>query len=223
MATLGRVADVRITAFLFVVLAHAALIAWIATARRTLPSAEEREQRSVLVFLPDKTRLEPEPQSAAERASREPRLLPIPVRPPEPLRIAPSPEPSTPRESQAPPPVDWHQQAGISARHQTDEMIHSEEATGAGPGGTAVQPANPRRPKPEFHGDRAHTHRVEAIEGGGILVRLNERCALVITLLAVPVCQVGKIPARGDLFEHMADAPQAGDWNENSAAAASPP
>jgi hypothetical protein len=56
--------------------------------------------------------------------------------------------------------------------------------------------------------------RVEAIEGGGILVRINDRCAIVITLLAMPVCQIGKKPARGDLFEHLDDAPTPGDWKD---------
>jgi hypothetical protein len=54
-------------------------------------------------------------------------------------------------------------------------------------------------------------HPVESIASGGIIVRISDRCAVVITLLAMPVCQIGKKSAHGDLFEHMDDA-AAGDW-----------
>jgi hypothetical protein len=31
----------------------------------------------------------------------------------------------------------------------------------------------------------------------------------------MPFCMFGKKPARGDLFEHMDDPPQAGDWKDH--------
>lgn len=202
----GRDAEVRITALVVVVLLHAALIAWIATARRTLPSVE-REEKTVLVFLPDRTPAS-RPQ-VPEPPIREPRLLPAPIRPAAPLPITPPPSPIAPSEQPTPPTIDWHEQAQAAAARQAEEL----NRPGAGPGAAPSQPANPTKPKPEFGWDHARTHRVEAIEGGGVLVWLNDRCAVVITLLAMPVCKIGKIPARGDLFDHMADT-EAGDWKE---------
>jgi len=63
------------------------------------------------------------------------------------------------------------------------------------------------RPPSDFGWSEARTHRVEMLPGGGTLVRLNDRCAVVIGLpLILPVCKFGKIPARGDLFKHMNEA-----------------
>ncbi len=61
---------------------------------------------------------------------------------------------------------------------------------------------------PEFGWDLAHTKRIEPIEGGGTLVRLNDRCFLALGLfIPLPICGIGKIPVRGDLFDHMRDQP----------------
>jgi hypothetical protein len=208
MSTLAtsRVADVRIIALVVVVLVHAALIAWLATARRTLPTAEISERETILIFLPDTTPREPQSQPAPERASREPRQIPAPVPPTAPPLI-------TPQEERKPPAaVDWHEQAQLAATRQAEELARLE-SPGAGPG-AVPSPGSPPRTTPEFRWSRSRTHRIEAIEGGGFLVWINDRCAIVITLLAMPVCKVGKIPVHGDLFEHMDDAPLAGDWKD---------
>ena len=46
-----------------------------------------------------------------------------------------------------------------------------------------------------------------------MLVWINDRCAVIFTPLPLAGCEIGKKPARGDLFEHMDDA-VAGDWKE---------
>ena len=53
------------------------------------------------------------------------------------------------------------------------------------------------------------------MENGGFVVWINENCGIAISLLAMPFCQVGKKPARGDLFEHMDDPPTPGDWKDD--------
>jgi hypothetical protein len=201
----SRDAEVRITALVVVVLLHAALIAWIATVRRTLPSVE-REEKTGLVLLPART---PAPSQGPEPPVREPRILPAPIRPSAPLPITPPTSSITPGEPLKSPSVDWHEQAQAAAARQAEEM----NRPGAGPRAAPSQPVIPTQPRPEFGWDHARTHRVEAIEGGGMLVWINDRCAVVITLLAMPVCKIGTIPARGDLFDHMGET-TVGDWKE---------
>jgi len=62
--------------------------------------------------------------------------------------------------------------------------------------------------RPGLAWNHARTHRVEALPGGVTVFNLNDHCAIAL-LWVVPFfgCQVGKIPSRGDLFEHMRDAP----------------
>ena len=51
--------------------------------------------------------------------------------------------------------------------------------------------------------DYAATHRVEALPGGVTVINLNDHCAIAF-LWVLPIfgCSLGKIPARGDLFDH---------------------
>jgi hypothetical protein len=58
---------------------------------------------------------------------------------------------------------------------------------------------------PAFHWSYASTHRVEALPGGGMIINLTDRCALVISIMLIPVCKMGEIKARGNLLEHMDD------------------
>lgn len=69
--------------------------------------------------------------------------------------------------------------------------------------------------KPEFHWYHAGTHRVEPLEGGGTLINLNDNCVLVVIgVIPFPTCKLGRIRARGDLFEHMRDAPGPDSWKD---------
>jgi hypothetical protein len=68
--------------------------------------------------------------------------------------------------------------------------------------------ARPAR-RAQFGWDQSKIHRIEAMPGGGTVIHLNDRCALTLSGFLIPMCKLGKIPARGDLFEHMGDA--AGD------------
>jgi hypothetical protein len=58
-------------------------------------------------------------------------------------------------------------------------------------------------PKP-FGWSHSRVQRIEPIEGGTI-IWINDRCAIVLSGLLMPVCKIGKIEARGDLFENMQD------------------
>lgn len=72
------------------------------------------------------------------------------------------------------------------------------------------QPA-PAAAVPEFGWDPASTHRLEALPQGGMLLNLNDRCALVIYGLFFPVCKIGRIPVNGHLFDHMRDRRDGGE------------
>lgn len=68
----------------------------------------------------------------------------------------------------------------------------------------------PRRPAPTptaqpFGWDYASTHRVQPLPEGGLLINLNDRCAVVLYLLPIPVCKIGHIPVDGSLFDHLHD------------------
>jgi len=77
---------------------------------------------------------------------------------------------------------------------------------GTPPPSPMFAPAPTRRPGLAWN--HARTHRVEALPGGVTLFNLNDHCAIAL-LWVVPFfgCQIGKIPARGDLFEHMRAPP----------------
>jgi hypothetical protein len=55
---------------------------------------------------------------------------------------------------------------------------------------------------------------VESIPGGGLLVHVNDNCVLVFIPLPFFACAPGKKPANEDLFKHLHDPSQAGDWND---------
>ena len=38
-----------------------------------------------------------------------------------------------------------------------------------------------------------------------MLININDHCALVIYGFIFPICQIGRIPANGHLFDHMRD------------------
>ena len=66
--------------------------------------------------------------------------------------------------------------------------------------------------KPEFHWDYSRTHRVEPLGQGALGIHLNDRCVIVLWIVPMVGCSLDEIPARGDLFDHMYDAPAFGDW-----------
>jgi len=109
-----------------------------------------------------------------------------------------------------PAPIDWNAEADRAVTQQAQLAMAAppraldKHGTGADFNG-GLGPDRER--KSDFAWDRSHTHRIEGIEGGGILIHINEHCVLVLFPLPFAGCGIGKIPVRGDLFEHMQDAP----------------
>jgi hypothetical protein len=107
------------------------------------------------------------------------------------------------------PPIDWANELNRAA---------SESASGASApqprvfGAPHVAPTPPAKP-PEFGWSHSRTHRVET-GPGSTAVHLGEHCVIAFTPLPFPVCTLGKKEANGDLFKHMRDPPQPGDWKD---------
>jgi hypothetical protein len=60
--------------------------------------------------------------------------------------------------------------------------------------------------EPEFGWSHSRIHRVESLADGGSIIWINDRCFIAaVGLIPLPFCRIGKIAARGDLFEHIRD------------------
>jgi hypothetical protein len=159
-----------------------------------------------LLFLP----LPAHGQSAEETSPppSSPRKKPPPSHDTQLVVVPPPAEP--PPAEQQPAIVDWTAEAALTAKQRAQSATApppralDKRLAGmyvdVGPG---LDPGN----APEFGWDHARTHRVEALEGGGgSLLWINDRCFIVMAgLIPYPMCGVGKIPVRGDLFDQMPD------------------
>ncbi|HTB89044.1 MAG TPA: hypothetical protein VK743_13875 [Steroidobacteraceae bacterium] len=193
----------RPTILVLVTALHAALLLM---ALRWQAHVDFRAEQS-LVFLA----LPAHMQSAEEAAP--PPSVPLRKEPPPThdtqLVIVPPPAEPAPAEQQ-PAIVDWHAEAVLTAKHQAQSAaapppraldkqlggMYVDVGPGSDPGNT-----------PEFGWDHARTRRVETIEGGGSMLWINDRCFVVLYgVIPFPMCGVGKIPVRGDLFDHMRDS-----------------
>lgn len=105
--------------------------------------------------------------------------------------------------------IDWTAEAERAAK----SFAISE--SGSPPTSNSIERENGSQSSGDsFHWDKTRTERIVALPQGGTLVRLSENCSLVITLLPIPGCRFGKLPARGDLFDGMNGPQQPGDWKD---------
>ncbi len=97
-------------------------------------------------------------------------------------------------------PTDWQR-----AMHGEVRAEESRSRAGKVRFGFPRQPA-PAPAAPKFGWDYASTHRLEGLPRGGILINLNDHCALVFYgLMLFPGCRIGRIAVNGHLFDHMRD------------------
>jgi hypothetical protein len=207
-------ARLRRTAILALVATFHAALLLIASRWQTRLELRTEEP---LVFLA----LPAHVQSAAEEASPPPSLprkKPAPTHDTQ-LIIVPTFEPPPAEQKSAI--VDWHAEAALTAKQHAQSAAAPQpralDKHGAGmdfDGGLGPDEAS----KPEFGWDHAHTHRLEALEGGGSILWINDRCFIVMAgLIPFPMCGIGKIPVRGDLLDHMRD-PRGQESNANNTA-----
>jgi len=116
--------------------------------------------------------------------------------PPDSLAIA-----SPPKEGDSAihPTPDWNAELQLAAKDavakELEKRKHDRDFA-------HVFPTQPKKP-PQIAWDYAATHRVEALPQGGLLIHINDNCALLIFPLPFVACAIGKRPANGDLFEAM--------------------
>jgi hypothetical protein len=96
------------------------------------------------------------------------------------------------------PPIDWAAELSQTAK----DAAADKSAQAPRDFGFPHLPAAPGK-EPLFDWDYAATHRVEQIDGGGLLVHLNDNCVLVLFPLPFIGCGIGTKPANGELFKNM--------------------
>jgi hypothetical protein len=204
----------RTATFVVVLVIHGLLFFLFAKLRSPSRPVREAEVPTTVIFLP-----ESEPESTpAPQPERQPKP-PVSVRaarpaaPRTPTRANPPPEPESSSITPTPSP-DWRAQAQIAANDELEaEARKRQQPSRLAPHDfSGVRPGSTDDSKPKFGWNHARTHRVEELSGGGLLVNINDRCAVVVIyFFALPACKIGKMPARGDLFEHMQEAPAVTD------------
>jgi hypothetical protein len=177
---------------------HAALLL---IAMRWVTRADiRREEPLVFLALPDPVRARAPTESVPALQRKKPLA-------PHDTQLVAIPTPERQATADTPPAlIDWHAEADLAIKQRADLAMapapRALDRHGAGAdlnGGLGPD----RKQQAEFGWDHSHTHRVEAVEGGGILIHINDRCALVLFPLPFAGCGIGKIPVRGDLFDHM--------------------
>jgi hypothetical protein len=194
----------RPAVLLLVVAIHATLL--LVASRRVTRVEMRSEEPLTFLALPDPAQA---PAPAAS-VTAMPRKKPVAPRD---TQIVTIPTPAQPSAAENPPaPIDWSSEAALALKGQAElaraAPPRALDKHGAGAdlnGGLGPDP----KQKADFGWDYSHTHRVEIMEGGGILIHINDRCVLVLFPLPFGGCGIGKIPARGDLLDHMHDEPQA--------------
>ena len=108
------------------------------------------------------------------------------------------------------PPIDWANELNRTARDSASgESAPQPRAFGQ----PHVAPKPPAKP-PEFGWSRSRTHRVDR-GPDGTAIHLGDHCVInLFSQMPLVTCSPGKKEANGDLFKHMRDPPQPGDWKD---------
>ena len=106
------------------------------------------------------------------------------------------------------PPIDWANELNRAARESSSAAAAPQPREFGAPH-TAPVPAKP----PEFGWSHSRTHRVET-GPGGLAIHFGDNCVIAFTPVPFPICTVGRKEANGELFKHMRDPPQPGDWKD---------
>jgi hypothetical protein len=197
----SSIAASRLPALAMVAAAHALALALLLELTRTHPAGRSSEEALTLVDLPPAARPPSPPLPVATSAGAAP-------------RETPAPEHRVPTPDSGPASIDWAVEgAEAAARVARGEDQPGPRTFGMPPASPMFAPAPPR--KPGLAWNHARSHRVEALPGGVTVFNRNDHCAVAL-LWVVPFfgCTLGKIPPRGDLFDHMRERAELGDWKK---------
>ena len=111
---------------------------------------------------------------------------------------APEPEP----DGAIHPRVDWDAELARGAAAAADAAAAAAALPKPKDFGFPAAEAPPAK-RPQFGWDYAATHRIEPIDGGGLLVNLNDNCVMAFLPLPLVFCKLGHKSANGELFRDM--------------------
>jgi hypothetical protein len=206
----------RAALLLLVLAVHLAVFFLFAALRSPVSRTKDTGLPSIAFWVPlfePKSAPETQPTGPVPRVDGTMRMPRVPSAARTPQRVAPNPvapEPTPESTAITPPAVpDWRHELEIAANNQlaSAERRRREPSVLAPHDFSAVKPGSTDHSRAEFGWDHAATHRVEELPAGGWLINISDHCAIAIVLMIMPVCKIGTIPARGDLFEHMKDPP----------------
>jgi hypothetical protein len=199
-------APLRLATLVVVAVAHAALLIWLAKVRPTSAPTAEPETSILLFMLPSSEVARSAPPGSASRQA-----VTRHARPSHPQANAGATS-NQHAQSSAPVMIDWAQEARRAAVRQidADEAAARRAAAFSTHKRTPDSLAPPATAQPQFGWSHANTHRIESLPGGGLILNLSDRCAIVFAVLLIPVCKLGTTEPRGDLLQHMDDPPQLG-------------
>jgi hypothetical protein len=200
----------RLSVIAFVVALHAGVCWLLLEATRALKIGTAASSLELIYLTPDV------PESV--------RRTPAPARPSQPpvqQRAAipalnrrqslsqPSAAPAAEEDNAIHAPIDWANELNRTARESASGESAPKPREFGAPHAAPTPPAKP----PEFGWSRSRTHRVER-GPGSVGIHLGDHCVIALSPLPSVVCTPGKKEANGDLFKHMRDPPQLGDWKD---------
>jgi hypothetical protein len=192
----------RALAFVAVLAAHAALLFLLWALRGGSTDAARDAATTVLLLLPTSDQDQVGAPSAASQSQARGRRVRRDDRPQQPAEAAA--RAPAPNSSSAPVAIDWAREAALAASRQIDAAEEAARKAQAFSARIGRSLATPKSPAPKFGWSYAHMHRFETVPGG-ILFNLNDRCVILLSFMLMPICRIGKIEERGDLFEHLHD------------------
>ncbi len=195
----------RILLFVFVALAHIAAY-WLVKLDRLATVVWNAPVTAELVLLP---LLDAAPVPEPETRQRSRRIKPVrtPVGSSASTKRATSPPQLD--SATAAPHFDWIAEAQRAALEAADAESKPKPRSFD----RRRAPDDRIKPRPEFAWSHARTHRVETSPNGVTAININDRCTIVLAF-PIPLCNFGKKKGRGDLFDHMHDPAQLGDWKD---------
>lgn len=174
------------------------LVYWATSSSRNVPDTQ-RATALEWVFISPPRAVEPVRSNIGDVGVRSP-TAPAPKPPTTPLA---SPEDPPHDHPPAQPATDWNSELELVAK-----SIASGDAS-AKRRDFGFPHRAPSAKTPTFDWDPVHTQRVEIVPEGGVIIRLSDKCVMVLMPLPFAFCGIGKKEANGHLLDHMNDGPVA--------------
>lgn len=197
----------RVATIIVVLVIHVIFFGLFALRSPVPRTGKEETAALAFLFLLDERPQPPSTTQAAQRAKPK-RATAAHAESSAPI-VTPQREPPS-NAVAAPAAPDWRRELQIAANN----AIEAQERKRHQPAPhdfSGVKPGSTDDSKPRFGWNHAATHRIEEIPSGGLLININDRCVIAWVVFPMPLCRIGKIPVRGDLFEHMQDSGASGE------------